>query len=780
MKEKVYKLAKFLIGWPLSILALYYIWQIISPRSQNLISDIRNINYSLLIIGTGCFIPFYFIRGFIWHRLLKEHGYQIPLKEASYLWAVSELKRYIPGNIWSILGRTMLFSEKGVKKRDTGILLIIEAQIFILSCLIISLLSIPFLLTYFFPRLPFQPFLVWTGCIAALIITMVYIYNRNFSKKLPFLPHFPPQNTAFLVFISSISLIFFGLGYYFTISSILFLNPQLLPQLIGLFTLTILLGYLSFVTPAGLGIREGILTITLSKISDLSISAFTSLFARIILIISELIFIIISLSWLKIRNKKFLRIEKWITNHPQESILFVLFLIYTAYFSVTSFLRYDNFYTGRFDLGNMAQTVWNTSHGRIFVLTNPNGTDPISRLAFHADFILILLAPFYFIWSNPKILLLIQAIIVGAGSFFVFFIAKDILKNKNLALAFSFAFLINPGIERANLYDFHPVTLAIFFLLGTCYFYLKKRYLYFSIFAILAAITKEEIWLITALFGIFIFLFPKKRILGSTVFLISVSIFAGLIWYAIPQALGSQHFALSYYSEFGDSPMQIIKTVIFSPQKTIGTILAPERLNYINQLFLPVGFLSLLAPIFLIFAIPDLLINLLSNNPQLHQIYYQYTAPINPFVFITAIMGVAILKKATKLPSIFFTIYLLVISMVGAHFFGPLPGAGESNLDMYTRQLNERVFIDKYLSSIPKRLSVAATNNVGSHLSQRQQIYTVPNGIGKADVIVFLLTDPKALNSEKQMVEKLKQNKMYYITREKENFIVFRKNKFQL
>jgi uncharacterized membrane protein len=770
MKEQTYKLAKFIIGWPLSILALYFIWQIISPRSQNLMTGLTNLNFLLLSAGISSFIIFYFVRGFIWFRLLKEHDYQIPLKQAIYLWAISELKRYIPGNIWSILGRTILFSQKGVKKRDTGILLIIEAQIFILSCLIISLLSIPFLLTYFFPGSPFQLFFIGISSIAILGVSMAYIYNRKVGKKLSF----------FLIFISAISLIFFGLGYYFTISSIMFLNPQLLPQLIGLFTLTILLGYLSFITPAGLGVREGILTYSLAKISSLSASAFASIFARIILILSELIFIILSLLWTKIRNEKFLRIEKWVANHPHETILFGLFLIYIIYFTITSFLRYDNFYTGRFDLGNMAQTVWNTYHGRIFVLTNPNGTDPISRLAFHADFILILLAPFYFIWSNPKILLLIQTITVGAGSFFVFQVAKDILKNKNLALVFSFAFLINPSIQRANLFDFHPVTLATFFLLGTFYFYLKKRYLYFSLFAILAALTKEEIWLITALFGIFIFLVPKKKILGGTVFLISASIFAGLIWYIIPHNLGSQHFALSYYSEFGDSPMEIIKTVIFSPLKIIGTILNPERLKYINQLFLPLGFLSLLSPLFLVFAIPDLLINLLSNNSQLHQIYYQYTAAITPFIFVTAIMGVAFLKKITKLPIIFFTIYLLVISLVSAYFFGPLPGASESNLDMYTRQLNDKDFIDKYLSAIPKRLSVAATNNVGSHLSQRQRIYTVPNGIGKADVIVFLLTDPQALILEKKMVENLKQNHDYFITLEKENFIVFRKNKNQL
>jgi uncharacterized membrane protein len=55
----------------------------------------------------------------------------------------------------------------------------------------------------------------------------------------------------------------------------------------------------------------------------------------------------------------------------------------------------------------MDQTVWNTIHGRIFQLTDPNGTTNISRLAFHADLILVLISPLYLIWSSPEMLLLI-------------------------------------------------------------------------------------------------------------------------------------------------------------------------------------------------------------------------------------------------------------------------------------------------------------------------------------------------------------------------------------
>ena len=50
-------------------------------------------------------------------------------------------------------------------------------------------------------------------------------------------------------------------------------------------------------------------------------------------------------------------------NHWHIIILFLGIFFYILYFSSASIARYDNFYTGRFDLGNMDQTVWNTKSG---------------------------------------------------------------------------------------------------------------------------------------------------------------------------------------------------------------------------------------------------------------------------------------------------------------------------------------------------------------------------------------------------------------------------------
>ena len=141
MRENLFRFLKFILGWPLSLAALYFIWTLVASHISNLFEGLEDINYSLLIAGIFSFIVFYFLRSFIWYKLLPDHA-AISFKQASFMWAISEIKRYIPGKFWFILGRTAAFSNHGIKKLETTRLMLIEIQIFVLGSLVISLLSI--------------------------------------------------------------------------------------------------------------------------------------------------------------------------------------------------------------------------------------------------------------------------------------------------------------------------------------------------------------------------------------------------------------------------------------------------------------------------------------------------------------------------------------------------------------------------------------------------------------------------------------------------------------
>lgn len=790
MKTQLYSLLKFAIGWPLSILAFFFIGKIIYDQAPSVLPNIQTVNPFLVVAGLLSFLLFYFLRSFLWYRIMQNYGHKISFKESSYMWSISELKRYIPGNVWSFLGRAVLFTKHGVSKKEMGSSLIIEAQLFILGSLVVSLLALPFLVPGYYD------FLGQIAIAAVSIILLLYISNRYIASKLPakirsvihfLFPPFSIEENFLLVLLSGVALFFFGLGNYIVMTAAFGTDPQLMWQLIGVFVLAFVAGYLSIITPAGFGVREGIVIYALTKIVPSGLAAFAALFTRVVLIVSEVLFIFICYVWSKTHNKYVSRMEKWFAQHPYESIVGFLSLVYAIYLSVVSFLRYDHYYTGRFDLGNMVQTVWNTVHGNFFTMTNPDGIEQASRLAFHADFILILLAPLYALWQDPKMLLLIQSVVIGAGALFVYLIAKEVLKSKNLSLVFAVAYLLNPSVQRANMYDFHAVVLATTFLLATFYFLLKKQYRLFILFAVLAAICKEQIWLIIALFGILFMFWHKKWLMGAGVFVFSLAMFFFLVDYAIPNSLKGTHFALEYYSDFGSSPLDIAKSIILSPDRVIQTALEPERMRFLTQIFSPLGYLSYLFPFFLIFAGPDLLISILSSNANLHQIYYQYTATMTPFIFISAIYGCwVIMKLLGKISFVgnyeeqfgmrkgstvtaLLMLYILYNVWQTAYAFGPLPGSKEPNIAMFTKPFPNKEQIDSVIHQIPVESSVSASNNLGSHLSQREFIYVLPYATESADMVVISDKDFYA----ESMVEAMRKNPDYIQTVNTEGLTVF-------
>lgn len=792
---KIKRPLQFLLGWPLSFVALFFIIKTFLPALAEINTALTHINILLLVLGLVSFFIYYSLRSIFWAMTISFLGYTISTKEALFLWSSAQLKRYIPGNIWGVLGMTVLFSEKGVSKKDVARGILLETEIVVLSTLLLAFLAIPFLAQYNFPFGDFINQGKWVLFSLYCLGVGIYLFGGKYMSKvkikhLSHLTHlFPPfsyQKSLYLLLVMTCSYIFFGLGTFLTITSIAFIDPQLVLQLTGYFVLSLIIGFLSFITPTGLGVREGAIALGLSHVMTMSLASFSALFARVAVVTAEILFVFLAYLLTRVKNKHILNEIAFIKNHLYESVVSFLVVLFSLYFALISVLRYVHYYTGRFDLGNMTQTVWNTAHGRIFELTDPNGTEIVSRLAFHADFILILFAPFYWIWETPNTLLVLQAIIVGCGAFFVYFLARDILKSKPLALLLSFLYLLNPSLQRATIYDFHAVTLATTFLLGAFYFLYKKRYGYFLLFSFLAGITKEQIWAIVALLGLYAGVTQKQWKLGISLFVISVAICYGLIWHAIPAALGGQHFAVAYYTggETEMGPSGIIKNALFSPLETVSTLLEKDRVDYLKKLLGPLGYTSLLSPFLLIFALPDLTINLLSGRPQLYQIYYQYTAAITPFLFISSMYGLRFLKKVyPQLPEAVIILFLLTTGLHTAYSFGPLPGSRESNIDMLTKSQPHKEKVDDLLLTIPESASVAASNTIGSHLSHRRYVYTIPSGWDTADYVIFDRTDPHQSPSRQvhaTLLNSLRQNGNYILIYDDGNLAAFRKRTNQI
>lgn len=752
-----------------------------------------------LSLSILCFLGYYLSRTLLWHFLIRATGVHIPLKETVYLWSISEANRYIPGNVWSFLSRSVKFHQKSVAKKDIAASLLQETLFILAGACVILLFSIPFLrsinaVSVFLENIPdlLLTALV-TGSVLVLILQSSIFWRVKLLKRFSEINYTISQTVTFFL-TGFVGLFFFGFGYFFAVSSVAPLPVKDFFTISSFAVVSLLIGYLSFITPAGLGVREGFLTVGLSSFMPIPLAGFSALFARLILILAEVLFVSLAKIWTYHKVAFLEKLETKLKKNPQKILLLLAVVAYSVYISSASLARYDNFNTGRFDLGNMVQTVWNTSQGRIFELSDPNGTEIVSRLAFHSDFILVLFAPIYALIPHPGVLLIPQAVIVALGAVFIYAISNILLRNKWASLLISLAYLINPSVTRANLYDFHAVVLATTFLLGSWYFYLRKRFVLMAFFLLLAGITKEQVWAVVALFGLLISIkealksLKNKRLpsvlqnqtflWGGGAFILGLSLFYITIVHLIPQARGgNEHFAFEFFGRFGSNPGELAVNILERPIDVLRTATSPNRLEYLKMLLAPLGYLPLLSPAILVLIVPDLLINLLAENSNFQQIYYQYTAVISPYLFIASIYSILWLNKTfPRLKTIYLASYLLLASIFASYLYGPLPGSKNPNTSMFDAPTSNRTEIAEYLKTIPRGASVAATNNAGSHLSERRLITTIPVGIYETNYIIFLIDSREDRDTEhRDRIEKLLNDPNYILLKKLDNLYVFTK-----
>ena len=320
---------------------------------------------------------------------------------------------------------------------------------------------------------------------------------------------------------------------------------------------------------------------------------------------------------------------------------------YAAGFAALSVLRHEAFVTGRFDLGNMVQAVWSTAHGDPLRMTSLHG-DQISRLAAHVDPILVLFAPLWWLWPSPNMLLVVQAAVIALGAIPVFLLARKHLASPRAGLGFALAYLLYPATGWLTLNEFHPVALATPLLLFAFWYLDEDRLLPFAVFALAASACKEEIALVVAGFGIWYAVAHRSWVAGSAIALAGFAWAAVAIGVVIPHYnAGAESDFYGRYNEVGGSASGILKTTFTHPLRIAEAALSGRDLHYLLDLVAPLAALSLLAPLVLVAALPELAINLLSSTTTQTSIHFHYTAGLIPALMIAAIFGAKRLSRWT-------------------------------------------------------------------------------------------------------------------------------------
>ncbi len=215
---------------------------------------------------------------------LRILGTRISYLQAYYGYHASQLGKYLPGRVWIIPGRAVTLNRFKVDPVLAGVGTILE-MIFLISTGII--VFIPFL--FLTAQSELQPFAIY-GLLASFVGLVVLfipgVLNWGLSILLKALKrqviHLDYRWYQMLVLI--LVYLFFwlaaGSGLYYLINSFYPLAVSSFLPVIGVMGFSWVLGTLSFITPAGMGVREGAMSLLLSSLIPSPFPALIAIAAR--------------------------------------------------------------------------------------------------------------------------------------------------------------------------------------------------------------------------------------------------------------------------------------------------------------------------------------------------------------------------------------------------------------------------------------------------------------------------------------------------------------------
>ena len=434
--------------------------------------------------------------------------------------------------------------------------------------------------------------------------------------------------------------------------------------------------------------------------------------------------------------------------------------------------RHWGFMTSINDLGQFDQAIWSGLHGELFLNTITLNKQ-VNWIGLHFQPILILFVPLYVIIPSVIWLIITQAVALSFTALPIFFLASRVSASEKTGLLWALAYLANPFLLSAAAWDFHLVSLSVPFIAISMLSIETKniRTLLLSSLVILSC--KEHLGVMVIGFGLLLWI--KNRDWKPAVSLIFIGVAHSILVLSIIMPALSptgEHLMfeegfghLTRYGWLGNSLKEVFQTVLFHPIYVIKIVmLGMGGAKYLLVLLIIFLGFPLAAPEYLLPGLADMMANMMSANPMPRSLFAYHSISLIPVLTVAAVYGSERISRWSKKFSVKeLAGFAVITSFILGYYFAPLPLPGARNFWKPVRFLNlPDPIVHSIRDTIGEKASVSAQNNVGSHFSQRKEIYRFPNKVGEVDAIVLRLESPT--NNINNFPDQLKTHRKYSIS----------------
>jgi uncharacterized membrane protein len=311
------------------------------------------------------------------------------------------------------------------------------------------------------------------------------------------------------------------------------------------------------------------------------------------------------------------------------TLALVQFIVLSTY----SLTRYTQFLTAGHDLGIFDQVV--RAYSRFHAPLSPLKGDDVNVLGDHFHPILALLAPLYWIWDDPRTLLLAQSALLSLSTVIVWRVAHRSLRP-GWATVLTVGYALGWPLQGMVNFDFHEVAFAMPLLAWAVDALDRRSDGELVAASALLLLVREDLGAVVAVLGILRSLRRPRRLglalaAGGVVGLVLVTAVV------IPHFSSTGHYAYWDFPGLGPDVRSAARTAVTDPGTVLRLLVTPsEKWHTVLYLTVPLLFLPLLSARSLL-AVPLLLERLLSARPALWGTDFHYNAPVWVIVFLAAI-----------------------------------------------------------------------------------------------------------------------------------------------
>lgn len=421
------------------------------------------------------------------------------------------------------------------------------------------------------------------------------------------------------------------------------------------------------------------------------------------------------------------------------AVLVALVVVTCVAYGAFALLRHANFLTAGYDLGLFDQAVRGYAGfgAPISDLKGPG----YNLLGNHFHPILAVLAPLYWIWDDPRVLLLAQVGLIAASIVPVYLMARARLDSWCAGLL-GFAYAFSWPIQAMVDFDFHEVAFALPLLAWTVYLLDRRRYVPAVVVAAPLLLVREDMGLVLVAFAVVLAL-RRQWLLAAGTAVAGLGAYFVVTSVVIPALAPGTGFTYWTYDALGRDLPSAVGYALTHPMDVARLFVAGTKRRTLAALLLQTGFVSIASP-YALLAAPFLAENFFSSRPALWSTGYHYTAPIIVVLVLALVDILGRLRGISPLvPRVMAGAIVLLVSLgtLTDRALFPL-----GNAPVLAAELDS-VRVDNAhaaLASVPSGVCVEADDRLVPHLTRTRDVLLPGRSGGAASWLVLDLAQHSA------------------------------------